>query len=160
MKTCSHPKSAVYYETLKHMKYMGRIVFRPKTFSVGSTSGVMPFNRAEHMRSLHASGRYTGTSRIGEWNISDDKRQRMSGLRSSNALNKSSKGYGSEYHMRVSNRELLHNKFQGESGYLYFLDFPDSIKVGFSKNWERRTTKQILGGTTVMIVSEIGRAHV
>ena len=55
--------------------------------------------------------------------------------------------------MRVNNRILLHNKFQGELGYLYFLEFPNSIKVGFSKDWERRTTKQILGGRTLMIVS-------
>lgn len=111
------------------------------------------FNRSEHMKQLHAQGRYAGTSRIGEWNVSEDKRIRMSELRSKNALDKNAKGYGSEYHMRLSNRELLHNKFQGEVGYLYFLDFPNSIKVGFSKDWERRTTKQILGGKTLMIIS-------
>ena len=111
------------------------------------------FNRSQHMRELHAQGRYVGTSKIGLWNVSEDKRERMARLRSKNALDKSSRGYGSEYHMRVSNRELLHNKFQGESGYFYFLDFPESIKVGFSKDWERRTTKQILGGRTIMIIS-------
>ena len=77
----------------------------------------------------------------------------MSGYRAANALDKNSRGYGSEYHMRELNRELLHNKFQGESGYLYLLDFPGSIKVGFSKDWERRTTQQILGGRTVMIIA-------
>lgn len=77
----------------------------------------------------------------------------MAELRSKNALDKLSRGYGSEYHMRVSNRELLHNKFQGESGYFYFLEFPGSIKVGFSKDWERRTTKQILGGRVIAIIS-------
>lgn len=111
------------------------------------------FDRAEHMRLLHAQGRYIGTSKIGIWNQSEDKRTRMAALRSKNALDKTSKGYGSEYHMRVSNRELLHNKFQGESGYFYFLDFPGSIKVGFSKDWQRRTQHQILGGTVVMIIS-------
>lgn len=111
------------------------------------------FNRSEHMKKLHAQGRYAGTSKIGQWNVSEDKRKRMAELRAKNALDKSAKGYGSEYSMRVNNRILLHNKFQGESGYLYFLDFPNSIKVGFSKDWERRTTKQILGGRTLMIIS-------
>lgn len=111
------------------------------------------WSRSEHMKQLHAQGRYIGTSKIGIWNSSDEKRQRMSILRQNNALNKLSHGYGSEYHMRLSNRELLHNKFQGKDGYFYFLDFPNSIKVGFSKDWERRTTKQILGGKVIMIIS-------
>lgn len=111
------------------------------------------FNRSEHMKQLHAQGRYAGTSKIGEWNVSEDKRARMAELRSKNALDKNARGYGSERAMRVNNRNLLYNKFQGESGYFYFLDFPKSIKVGFSKDWERRTTKQILGGKTLMIIS-------
>ncbi len=77
----------------------------------------------------------------------------MKAYRKANSLDKTSHGYGSEYHMRELNRELLHNKFQGESGYLYFLEFPGSVKVGFSKDWERRTTKQILGGRVLMIIS-------
>ena len=36
---------------------------------------------------------------------------------------------------------------------MYFLEFPGSVKVGFSKDWERRTTKQILGGRVLMIIS-------
>lgn len=111
------------------------------------------FNRSEHMKQLHAQGRYAGTSKIGQWNVSEDKRVRMAELRSKNALDKNSRGYGSEYHMRLANRDLLFNKFQGEEGYFYFLDFPESIKCGFSKDWERRTTKQILGGRTIMIIS-------
>jgi len=111
------------------------------------------WSRSEHMKNLHAQGRYAGTSRIGEWNVSQEKRQRMANYRKANALDKTSHGYGSEYHMRESNRELLHNKFQGETGYMYFLEFPGSVKVGFSKNWERRTTKQIMGGTVLMIIS-------
>lgn len=31
--------------------------------------------------------------------------------------------------------------------------FHASIKVGFSKDWERRVTKQILGGRIIMIIS-------
>lgn len=112
-----------------------------------------PWSRSEHMKKLHAEGRYLGTSKIGQWNQSDEKRQRMKRIRNNNSLNKSSHGYGSEYHMRQANRTLLHNTLQGESGYLYFLDFPASIKVGFSKNWERRVTKQILGGTVISIIS-------
>ena len=77
----------------------------------------------------------------------------MKRLYERNILDKSSKGYGSEYHMRERDRALLHNKFQGETGYMYFLDFPASIKVGFSKDWERRTTKQILGGRVITILS-------
>lgn len=111
------------------------------------------FNRSEHMKKLHSQGRYAGTSKIGQWNVSEEKRIRMENLRAKNALDKTAKGYGSEHAMRVNNRILLHNKFQGENGYLYLLDFPNSIKVGFSKDWERRTTKQILGGRTLMIVS-------
>ena len=111
------------------------------------------FNRSEHMKKLHSQGRYAGTSKIGQWNVSEEKRIRMAELRAKNALDKNSKGYGSEMSMRVNNRILLYNKFQGENGYLYLLDFPNSIKVGFSKDWERRTTKQILGGRTLMIVS-------
>ena len=122
------------------------IIKRFKLFSSG-------FNRSEHMKMLHSQGRYAGTSKIGQWNVSEEKRARMAELRSKNALDKNSKGYGSEHAMRVNNRLLLHNKFQGEQGYLYFLEFPNSIKVGFSKDWERRTTKQILGGRTLMIVS-------
>lgn len=119
---------------------------------MGNT-GQSSWNRSEHMKFLHAQGRYAGTSRIGLWNSSEDKRIRMANLRTKNALDKTSHGYGSEYHMREVNRELLHNKFQGESGYLYFLDFPASVKVGFSKDWERRTTQQILGGRVIMIIS-------
>lgn len=111
------------------------------------------FDRSEHMRQLHASGRYLGTSKIGEWNQSEEKRERMQRIREKNSLDKNARGYGSEYHMRLANRTLLHNKFQGKEGYLYFLQFPGSIKVGFSKNWERRVTKQIMGGEIIAIVS-------
>ena len=112
-----------------------------------------PWNRSEHMKLLHSQGRYQGTSKIGIWNQSQEKHDRMLEIRNRNLLDKSSHGYGSEYHMRQANRTLLHNKFQGEEGYLYLLDFPMSVKVGFSKNWERRVTKQILGGTVVAIIS-------
>lgn len=112
------------------------------------------WDRAQHMRELHAQGRYKGVdTKIGQWNISDERKQRMSNLYELNRLDKNSHGYGSEYHMRLRNRELLHNKFQGEQGYFYFLEFPASVKVGFSKDWERRTTKQILGGRVIMIIS-------
>lgn len=118
-----------------------------------SNSTNTPWSRSEHMKMLHQSGRYAGTSRIGEWNRSEEKRQRMIGIRNANSLNKNSHGYGSEWHMRVANRTLLHNKFQGDEGYIYFLQFPATIKVGFSKDWERRTTKQILGGKVIAIIS-------
>lgn len=123
--------------------------FTKQFSSLGSPS----FNRSEHMKLLHKEGRYMGTSKIGLWNQSEEKRQRMRNIRSMNSLNKDSHGYGSEWHMRVANRTLLHNQFQGEQGYLYFLKFPMSVKVGFSKNWERRVTKQILGGDVVLIIS-------
>lgn len=118
-----------------------------------SNSTNTPWSRSEHMKMLHQSGRYAGTSRIGEWNRSEEKRQRMIGIRNANSLNKNSHGYGSEWHMRVANRTLLGNKFQGDEGYIYFLQFPATIKVGFSKDWERRTTKQILGGKVIAIIS-------
>ena len=111
------------------------------------------WDRAEHMRQLHAQGRYAGTSKIGLWNASQEKHDRMQKLLEKNRLDKLSRGYGSEYAMRVNNRNLLHNKFQGEEGYLYFLEFPMSVKVGFSKDWERRTTKEILGGKVLMIIA-------
>ena len=112
-----------------------------------------PFNRSEHMKQLHQQGRYLGTSKIGVWNQSQEKHDRMERIRERNLLDKSAHGYGSEYAMRVNNRNLLHNKFQGANGYIYLLEFPQSIKVGFSKDWERRTTKQILGGRVVAIIS-------
>ena len=109
------------------------------------------------MKQLHASGRYLGTSKIGIWNQSDEKRERMKEIRERNLLDKSSHGYGSEYHMRLANKTLLHNKFQGNDGFLYLLDFPDSIKVGFSKDWERRTSRELfhtyLGGKVILIIS-------
>lgn len=111
------------------------------------------FDRSARMKELHQQGRYKGTSKIGEWNKSEEKRERMKRIRERNAKDKKSRGYGSEYHQRLANRTLLHNKFQGASGYMYFLVFPASIKVGFSKNWERRTTKQIMGGRVVLIIS-------
>lgn len=123
------------------------------------SSSATPWNRSEHMKMLHAQGRYAGTSKIGLWNSSEEKRERMRNIMKANALDKSSRGYGSEYAMRVNNRTLLHNQFQGESGYLYFIKFPGSIKVGFSKNWERRLQYQlphqfhILGGKVIMIIS-------
>ena len=126
-----------------------------KSFS----SSTIPWSRSEHMKMLHAQGRYQGTSKIGLWNSSEEKRERMRNIFKANSLNKNARGYGSEYAMRVNNRTLLHNQFQGESGYLYFLKFPGSIKVGFSKNWERRTgyqlthTYHILGGKVLMIIS-------
>ena len=109
------------------------------------------FDRSSYMRELHKSGRYLGTSKIGTWNKSEEKKSRMKDLRMKNALDKNSRGYGSEYHMRLSNRELLHNKFQGKEGYLYFLEFPASIKVGFSKNYEGRVS--YLGGKILEIVT-------
>ena len=121
-----------------------------------STSG---FNRSEHMKLLHSQGRYQGTSKIGIWNSSEEKRERMRNIRLANSLDKSSKGYGSEYHMRLANRNLLFNKFQGKTGYLYFLKFPGSIKVGFSKEWDRRVEYQLphqyhlLGGKVIAIIS-------
>lgn len=111
------------------------------------------------MRMLHAQGRYQGTSKIGIWNSSEEKRERMRNIRLANSLDKTSKGYGSEYHMRVANRNLLFNKFQSGTGYLYFLKYPGSIKVGFSKEWERRTQYEIphqyhlLGGKVVALIS-------
>lgn len=122
-----------------------------KRFSISANNS--PFNRSEHMRQLHAEGRYQGTSKIAAWNVSAERKERMSMLRQKNSLDKNSHGYGSEYHQRIANRTLLHNKFQGEEGYMYLLRFPNSIKVGFSKNWERRVTKQILGGTVILIIS-------
>lgn len=117
------------------------------------------FDRAAHMRELHAQGRYQGTSKIGLWNSSEEKRQRMHDIYAKNALDKASTGYGSELFMRQRNRELLHNKFQGDTGFIYFLEFPGSIKVGFSRNWERRTSyelypkKTYLAGKVLMIIS-------
>lgn len=111
------------------------------------------WNRSEHMKLLHSQGRYDGTSKIGIWNRSQEKHDRMAAIRERNLLDKNSHGYGSEYAMRVNNRILLHNKFQGSTGYLYFLEFPMSVKVGFSKDWERRVTKQILGGKVLAIIS-------
>jgi len=111
------------------------------------------FDRSERMKELHREGRYLGTSKIGQWNKSDEKRERMKEIRERNSKDKTSRGYGSEYHQRLANRTLLHNKFQGESGYMYLLEFPGSIKVGFSKNWERRVTQQILGGRVILIIS-------
>lgn len=112
------------------------------------------WDRAQHMRELHAQGRYKGVdTKIGLWNVSQERKDRMRKYYEQNRLDKTSFGFGSERHQRLRNRELLHNKFQGESGYLYLLDFPGSIKVGFSKDWERRTTKQILGGRVLKIIS-------
>lgn len=122
-------------------------------------SKLFSYDRAAHMRELHASGRYQGTSKIGVWNSSEEKRQRMQDIYARNALDKSSTGYGSELFMRSRNRELLHNKFQGETGFIYFLEYPGSIKVGFSRNWERRTTyelypkKTYLAGNVLLIIS-------
>ena len=123
------------------------VVLKRKTYSD------LGWNRSEHMKQLHQQGRYLGTSKIGVWNQSQEKHDRMEKIRERNLLDKSSHGYGSEYAMRVNNRNLLHNKFQGANGYIYLLEFPQSIKVGFSKDWERRTTKQILGGHVIAIIS-------
>lgn len=112
------------------------------------------WDRSQHMKELHALGRYANVpSGFKLWNSSEEKRERMMRLKEMNRFDKSSRGYGSEYHMRLRNRELLHNKFQGEDGYFYFLEFPKTIKIGFSKDWERRTTSQILGGKVLMIIS-------
>lgn len=109
------------------------------------------WSRSEHMKNLHRQGRYKGTSKIGTWNKSDEKKERMKRYREQNRKDKKSKGYGSEHHMRKSNRELLFNKFQGKSGYLYYLSFPASVKVGFSKDYIGRT--QYLGGKIICVVS-------
>jgi hypothetical protein len=53
--------------------------------------------------------------------------------------------------MRLTNRRLLHNKFQSQSGYFYILEFPASIKVGFSKNYEGRIS--YLGGKILEVVA-------
>ena len=112
------------------------------------------WDRAQHMRELHAQGRYKNVdTKIGLWNVSQERKDRMRKYYEQNHLDKTSQGFGSESHLRKRNRELLHNKFQGETGYLYLLDFPGSIKVGFSKDWERRTMKQIPGGKVLRIVS-------
>lgn|GEM_PF-3033494 len=124
-----------------------------------SLSSNSPWNRSEHMKALHAQGRYTGTSKIGLWNSSEEKRLRMAQIMTKNALDKNAKGYGSEYAMRVNNRNLLFNKFQGEQGYMYFVKFPKSVKIGFSKDWDRRINYQfphmnhILGGQVIAIIS-------
>lgn len=117
------------------------------------------FDRSAHMKLLHSQGRYTGVSKIGIWNSSEEKKQHMADIYARNALDKTSHGYGSEYAQRLRNRELLHNKLQGESGFLYFIEFPGSVKVGFSKNWERRMAYELypkkthLGGKVIMIIS-------
>ena len=122
-----------------------------------SYSETVPWNRSEYMKQLHAQGRYKGTSKIGLWNVSQERKERMRQIYDRNRLDKNSHGYGSEYWMRQANRTLLGDKFQGESGFLYFLDYPASVKVGFSKDWKRRVEKQlpkqILGGAVIMIIS-------
>ena len=127
------------------------MIIKRKTYS---DSG---WSRSEHMKLLHSQGRYQGTSKIGVWNRSQEKHDRMIRIREQNLLDKNSHGYGSEQHMRIANHTLLGNKFQGETGYLYLLEFPLSIKVGFSKDWERRVNKQlpkqILGGKVIAIIS-------
>jgi hypothetical protein len=55
--------------------------------------------------------------------------------------------------MRVANRTLLHSKFQGKSGLMYFLEFPKTVKVGFSKEWHRRLDREITGGRVILIIS-------
>ena len=89
------------------------VKFKQKSYSD------LPFNRSEHMKQLHQEGRYLGTSKIGLWNSSEEKRERMRNIRERNLLDKTSHGYGSEYHQRQNNRVLLHNKFQGENGFLH-----------------------------------------
>ena len=114
------------------------------------------WNRSEHMKLLHSQGRYRGTSKIGLWNISEDKRKRMELIRAKNALDKTSTGYGSERYTRTINYELLKSKFHEggvQPGFLYFLEFPKSIKVGYSKDWKRRTSREILGGKVICIIS-------
>lgn len=114
------------------------------------------WDRAEHMRQLHAQGRYAGTSKIGLWNISEEKRERMAAIRAKNALDKSSTGYGSERYLRTINYELLKSKFHDKGsapGFLYLIEFPKSIKAGYSKDWHRRLSREILGGKTICIVS-------
>lgn len=104
------------------------------------------FDRSERMKQLHREGRYVGTSKIGEWNKSDERKERMKTIREKNSKDKTSKGYGSEYKMRVDNRNLLLSQYKGQKGYLYYLDFPtlSSVKIGYSKNWEFRTSYQIV----------------
>ena len=39
------------------------------------------WNRSEHMKLLHSQGRYKGTSKIGIWNQSQEKHDRMIAIR-------------------------------------------------------------------------------
>lgn len=130
-----------------------RIQRKEKIYADFSDLFLLGFDRAEHMRQLHKEGRYKGTSKIGIWNSSDEKRERMKNIREKNRLDKTSRGYGSELHMRISNRNLLHNKFQGKNGFMYFLEFPKTVKVGFSKEWHRRLDREITGGRVILIIS-------
>lgn len=130
-----------------------RIQRKEKIYADFSDLFLLGFDRAEHMRQLHKEGRYKGTSKIGVWNSSDEKRERMKNIREKNRLDKTSRGYGSELHMRIANRTLLHNKFQGARGFMYFLEFPKTVKVGFSKEWHRRLNKEITGGRVILIIS-------
>jgi hypothetical protein len=104
------------------------------------------FNRSERMKQLHREGRYKGTSKIGDWNKSDERKERMKRILEQNSKDKSSEGYGSERKMRLDNKNLLLSQYHGQQGFLYFLDFPglDSVKVGFSKNWKFRTDYQLV----------------
>ena len=113
------------------------MIIKRKTYS---DSG---WSRSEHMKLLHSQGRYQGTSKIGVWNRSQEKHDRMIRIREQNLLDKNSHGYGSEYHMRIANHTLLGNKFQGETGYLYLLEFP----------LNKQLPKQILGGKVIAIIS-------
>ena len=124
-----------------------------KLYSDNFSDLLLGFNRSEHMKQLHKEGRYNGTSKIGIWKKKKKKRERMKNIREKNSLNKTSRGYGSEYHMRMANRTLLHNKFQGQMGFMYFLEFPKTIKIGFSKEWHRRLDKEITGGRVILIIS-------
>ena len=130
-----------------------RIQRKEKIYADFSDLFLLSFDRAEHMRKLHKEGRYKGTSKIGIWNSSEEKRERMKNIREKNRLDKKSHGYGSEYHMRMANRTLLHNKFQGARGFMYFLEFPKTVKVGFSKEWHRRLDREITGGRVILIIS-------
>jgi len=96
------------------------------------------------IKELHKEGIYEGTSYFYHFydEHGEEHKKLLSELSKARALNKTSKGFNSEYSDRIRNRDnLLKRTNKEDDRYLYVIEFDDKIKLGSSSDFKRRLTE-------------------
>jgi hypothetical protein len=112
------------------------------------------------MKKLHEDGIYEGTSYFYHYydEHGEEHKKLLSELSKARALDKTSKGFNSEYSDRIRNRDnLLKRTNKEDDRYLYVIEFDDKIKLGSSSDFNRRLRE--LKARSFVFHSFLGKAY-